>query len=134
MNQQRVWAATLLLIVAASVTLAQDSVCLAKLAALPPVPELRGFRLGMTPEQVKDRVPQIVFGRSDDLGFSQTTVNPYFDPTIDKASFTDVRTVSLDFLDGRVTQLWIGYEATFKWNTIDEFVKGISQAFAVPAQ
>jgi hypothetical protein len=51
---------------------------------------------------------------------------------MDKASFADVRTISLDFLDGRVMQLWIGYEETFKWKTVDEFVKGISQAFSVP--
>lgn len=134
MIQQRVWVATFLLLATTGLVMAQENSCSAKLAGLPQVPELRGFRLGMTPEQVKARVPQIVFGRTDDLGISKTSLNPYYDPKIDKSSFEDVRTVSLDFLDGRVTQLWIGYEDTFKWKTIDDFVKGISQAFAVPEQ
>jgi hypothetical protein len=113
-------------------TMAQENGCTAKLAGLPQAPELRGFRLGMTTDQVKTRVPQVVFPHVDDLGVSKTSINPYFDPQIDKSSFENVRTVSLDFLDGRLTQLWIGYEDTFKWKTIDEFVKGISQSLSVP--
>jgi hypothetical protein len=134
MIQRRVWVATFLLLASAGLVMAQENSCSAKLAGLPQVPELRGFRLGMTREQVKARVPQIVFGSTDDLGVSKTSINPYYDPKIDKSSFEDVRTVSLDFLDGRVTQLWIGYEDTFKWKTLDDFVKGISLAFAVPDQ
>ena len=113
-------------------TMAQENGCTAKLAGLPQAPELRGFHLGMTTDQVKARVPQVVFPQVDDLGVSKTSINPYFDPQIDKSSFENVRTVSLDFLDGRLTQLWIGYEDTFKWKNIDQFVKGISQALSLP--
>jgi len=132
MIQRKVFGAFVLLLALAGLVEAQERTCTAKLAGLPQVPELRGFRLGMTPEQVKARVPQVTFGRSDDLGVSKTSINPGFDPRMDKASFADVRTVSLDFLDGRLTQLWIGFEDSFKWKTVDEFVKGISQAFSVP--
>ena len=83
-------------------------------------------------DQVKARVPQVLFGRTDDLGSSKTSINPYFDPKIDKSGFEDIRTVSLDFLDGRVTSLWIGYEPTFKWPTVADFVKGISQSLSLP--
>jgi hypothetical protein len=124
--------ASLCLIFLAAIVSAQDNRCGAKMAELPQAPELRGFRLGMTFEQVKARVPQIVFDRTDDLGVSKTSVNPDFDPRFDKSTFADVRTISLDFLDGRVTSLWIGYEPSFKWKSIDEFVKGISQALGVP--
>ena len=122
----------LLMLVLTGPIAAQEHTCTAKLASLPQAPELRGFRLGMTPEQVKTRVPQVIFQHPDDLGLAKTSINPGFDPTIDKVSFADVRTVSLDFLDGHVTQLWIGFEDTFKWKTVDEFVKGISQALSVP--
>jgi len=132
MIQQRVCGVFVLLLALAGWVVAQEHPCTAKLAGLPQVPELRGFRLGMTPEQVKARVPQVKFPRADDLGVAKTSINPGFDPSMDKASFADVRTVSLDFLDGRVTQLWIGFEDTFKWKTVDEFVKGISLAFSVP--
>ena len=113
---------------------AQEITCNAKLADLPNAPELSAFRLGMTPEQVKARVPQVQFGPTNEFGVSKTSINPDFDPRIDKTNFRDVRTVSLDFLDGRVTSLWIGFEGTFKWKTADEFVSGISQALALPGQ
>jgi Metal binding domain of Ada len=121
-----------LLLLFAALAVAQDNHCTTKLADLPRIPELCGFTLGMTFDQVKTRVPQVVFGRPDDLGLSKTSINPDFDPRIDKSSFTDVRTVSLDFLDGRLSSLWIGYQETFKWKTLGEFVNGISQALAVP--
>ena len=134
MFQRKVFGAFVLLLALAGLAMAQERTCTAKLAGLPQVPELRGFRLGMTPEQVKARVPQVAFGRTDDLGVSKTSINPGFDSRMDKESFADVRTVSLDFLDGRLTQLWIGFEDSFKWKTVDEFVKGISQAFSVPEE
>ena len=111
---------------------AQEVQCSLKLVELPASPELVGFRLGMTTDEVKKRVPQVVFGRPDAFVVSKTTINPDFDPRIDKASFPGLRTVSLDFLDGRLTSLWFGYDPTFKWRSVDDYVKGISQALRVP--
>ena len=127
-----IYSAFLLLLTLAPTIFGQELVCKAKLADLPQAPELRGFRLGMTPEQVKARVPQVVFGRKDELGESKTSLSPDFDPRIDQSNFGDVRTVSLDFLDGRVISLWIGFDGTHKWKTIEEFVKGISQELSLP--
>jgi hypothetical protein len=107
--------------------------CTKKLAELPAAPELLGFRLGMTKDQIKAHVPQTVFGRTDDFGVSKTTINPYFDPKIDKARFEGVRSISLDVLDDRLTSLWIGYDDNFKVTAIDDFVKLISQSLQVPA-
>ena len=45
-----------------------------------------------------------------------------------------MRTVSLDFLDGKLVTLWIGYESTFKWKTLGEFVAGISKSLNLPAE
>jgi hypothetical protein len=134
MIHRKVYVTFVLILVCARLAVAQEPNCTAKLASLPQLPELRGFHLGMTADQVKARIPQVAFGRTDDLGVSKTSINPGFDPKIDTSSLADVRTVSLDFLDGRVSQLWIGYENTFKWKTIDEFVKGISQAFSLSDQ
>src|SRR5688572_17392864 len=111
---------------------AQEVQCSLKLVELPASSELLGFRLGMTTEEVKKRVPQVVFGGVDPIAVSKTTINPDFDPRIDKASFPGVRTVSLDFLDGKLTSLWFGYDPTFKWRTVDDFVKGISPALRLP--
>lgn len=102
--------------------------CTKKQSELPAAPELFGFRLGMTKEQVKALVPQTSFGRADPFGVSKTTINPHFDPSIDKTKFEGVRSISLDLLDDRLTSVWIGYEETFKASTIDDFVKLISES------
>jgi hypothetical protein len=120
--------AVLSLLLIAVTAVAAQSQCAAKLAELPQPPELSGFHLGMTTDQVKARVPQVKFGRTDPLGLSKTTINPYFDPSIDKTNFADVRSVSLDLLDGKVISLWLGFENTFKWKTVDEFVAEITQS------
>ncbi len=107
--------------------------CTKKLAELPAAPELLGFHLGMTKEQIKTYVPQTKFGHTDDFGVSKTTINPYFDPTIDKTKFEGVRSISLDLLDDRLTSLWIGYDEDYKANNTDDFVKLISQSLQLPA-
>ena len=121
-----------LILVCSVGALAQDNKCVMKLAELPDAPELFGFHLGMTTAQTKTRVPQVVFGRVDDFGVSKTSINPDFDPKIDKASLSGVRTISLDFLDDHLTSLWLGYDGTFKWATVPDFVAGISQALRLP--
>jgi hypothetical protein len=113
-------------------TFAQENKCTLKLADLPASPDLFGFHLGMTTEQAKMRVPQVDLGRVDPFGVSKTSINPDFDSRIDKASLNGVRTVSLDFLDGHLTSLWFGYDSSFKWTTVPEFVTGISQSLHLP--
>ena len=105
--------------------------CTKKLSELPAAPELLGFRLGMTKEQIKAQVPQTVFGKADPFGVTKTTINPYFDPKIDKSKFEGVRSISLDLLDDRLTSLWIGFDETFKVRTSEEFVKLISRSLGV---
>ena len=111
---------------------AQTVPCKVSLSTLPAAPELKGFHLGMTMEQAKAHVPQIVFGPTDLIGVSKTTINPGFDPRADKSRFQDVRSISLDFLDGRLVSLWIGYDSNFKWTGVPEFVAGISQSLSLP--
>jgi hypothetical protein len=114
----------LLVIVAASVSSAAQ--CTQKLNELPAAPELLGFRLGMTKDEIKARVPQTRFGHTDDFGISKTTINPYFDESIDKSKLESVRTISLDLLDDHLTSLWIGYDETYKVQSVEEFIKAVS--------
>ena len=95
--------------------------------------ELKGLRPGLTIEQVKQVVPSLELGPTDEFGLSKTSFSPGFNPKIDKAAFAGVRTVSLDFLDGRVASVWIGYNETFKWKTVDEFVKGLNASLGLPS-
>lgn len=102
--------------------------CTKKMSELPAAPELLGFRLGMTREQIKARIPQTKFGGADHFGVAKTTINPYFDETIDKSKLESVRSISLDLVDEKLTSIWIGFDDTFKVHTADEFVKLISQS------
>jgi hypothetical protein len=124
--------APLLILLCVSIAPAQERPCTLKLAQLPDAPELFGFRVGMTKDQVKARVPQVAFGRTNKVGVSKTSINPDFDPRIDKSTFAGVRTVSLDFLDERITSLWFGYDSSFKWHTVPEFIEGISRTLHLP--
>ena len=105
--------------------------CTKKISELPAAPELLGFRLGMTKEQIKAKVPQTKFGSTDHFGVSKTTINPYFDESIDKSKFEGVRSISLDLVDEKLTSIWIGFDETFKAHTSDEFIKLISQSLQV---
>lgn len=106
--------------------------CILKSEQLPDAPELRGFRLGQTFDQVEGIVPQIKFGRADEIGVTKTSISPLYDQKFDQAKFADIRTISFDFLDGKLTTLWIGYENSFKWQTVDEFIQGINKALNLP--
>lgn len=118
----------LLLLLLAQTASAQ---CTKKLSELPAAPELLGFRLGMTKEEIKAHVPQTAFGKADHFGVTKTTINPYFDPKIDKTKFEGVRSISLDLVDDRLASLWIGFDETFKVHTAEEFVKLISPSLGV---
>lgn len=122
---------TLLLLLLLFLAQSAAAQCTKKMSDLPVAPELLGFRLGMTKEQIKAKVPQTVFGKADHFGVIKTTINPYFDPKIDKSKFEGVRSISLDLLDERLTSLWIGFDETFKAHTVEEFVKVISQSLQV---
>jgi hypothetical protein len=123
----------LLLYIASLAPAAAAQTCTLKAEQLADAPELHGFRLGMTFDQVSARVPQIQFGRPDEIGVTKTSINPLYDARFDKVAYADVRTISFDFMDGKLTTLWIGYESSFKWRKLDEFVEGISKSLGVSA-
>jgi hypothetical protein len=124
----------LLCLTLSSASLTAIAQCTQKISDLPNAPELLGFRLGMTKEQIKTLVPQTQFGRADHFGVAKTTINPFFDPKIDQSKYAGVRSISLDLLDEKLTSIWIGFDETFKVQTIAEFVKLVSQSLKVPSQ
>jgi hypothetical protein len=120
-----------ILLVLLATALPVSAQCTQKIATLPAAPELFGFRLGMTRDEIKTLVPQTQFPKTDHFGVTKTTINPHFDPKIDQKKFEGVRSISLDLLDDRLTSLWIGYDDTYKIKTIDEFVTSISKSLQV---
>ena len=109
----------------------QSPTCTIKAGELKPADDLYGLRLEMTSAEVKKALPLVEFGRADRLGVMKTSFNPHFDSRVDKTAFPDVRTISLDFLDDKLATVWIGYESTFKWPKLDEFVASFSKALGV---
>jgi hypothetical protein len=116
------------LFVLLAISLPVSAQCTQKIATLPAAPELFGFRLGMTKDEIRALVPQAEFPRNDPFGVAKTTINPHFDPKIDQVKYKGVRSISLDLLDSHLTSLWIGYDNTFKVQNVDEFVKLISDS------
>lgn len=112
---------------------AQENKCTLKLSQLKSAPEFQGFYMGMTVDEVKKLVPTIPTGKADDLGMMKTSFSPRFDPKIDKTKFENMRTVSFEFFDGKVMDLWIGYTSEFKWATLDEFLPQMSAVLGLPA-
>jgi hypothetical protein len=106
--------------------------CSLKSEQMPQSSELFGLRLGLTVEQVKALVPTLQLGSTDEFGLAKTSFSPEFHPAMDKIKYQGVRTVSLEFQDGRVSSLWIGFNESYKWKTLDEFMKGMSAALGLP--
>ncbi len=120
---------TLMLLLALSaITSGQESRCLLKKTELPSIPELRGFYLGITTEQVRARATKIQLRPADEFGATALNLFPDYETGIDKKAFEHVRTISLEFLDGRVSSLWIGYDQSFKWQSPEEFTQGFTAA------
>jgi hypothetical protein len=105
-----------------------DTRCALASSQFSQAPELKGLWPGMTVEQVKAVVPSLEMGERDGTGLSKTSFSPDFNPKIDKTAFQGVRTVSLDFLDGRLFSLWLGYNETFKLKTADELARAITRS------
>ncbi len=121
-----------LILAGASAARGQGEKCTATLAQLPAATELYGFRPGMTIAQVQASFPRLALAPHDEFGVTKTSVNPAFDPTLDKTKLQGVRTLAFDFLDGQLYTLSIGYDETFKWQTLAEFLPGIDKALRLP--
>ncbi|MBV9210646.1 MAG: hypothetical protein JOZ52_08460 [Acidobacteria bacterium] len=111
---------------------AQNGKCSLKLAQLKSAPELHGLHVGMSVDQVKGLMPWVEVVRADDLGFSTTSFSPDFNPQIDKAAYAGIRTITLEFLDGKLFTIWVGFNESFKWKTLEEFLPGMSAELGLP--
>jgi hypothetical protein len=111
---------------------AQQTTCTLKANQLKDTPELFGLHLGMTYDEVKAQLPLVQFGPADEIGVLKTSFNPHFDPRVDAKSFEGVRTISLDFMDGKLVTVWVGFEDSFKWAKLDDFIARFSTALNVP--
>jgi hypothetical protein len=101
-------------------------------------PVIRGLRLGMTAEDVFEvfagnrhdgQMNLELTKTTDRFGFSRLDVfisGPSFKPR-----FAGVNQVSFQFLDRRITSMWISYDGP-EWTGVDEFISRVSEALNLP--
>jgi hypothetical protein len=101
-------------------------------------PYVFGFKLGMTVEQVTASFPGIkedakmrsILSRpADEFGQRSFTIRP--EKYRSKQKFDGVSQIVFTFLDGRVSNLYVGYESPV-WNHVDEFVAKFSEENGLP--
>lgn len=97
--------------------------------------ELRGFRLGMSLEVIKKRIPNLKMQSSDQFGYARVRILPGINLTriqSDRLDLKGVSAASLDFLDNHLTDIYMLYDNSIKWNDADEFISRISEALKIP--
>ena len=106
-------------------------------------PELRGFRLGMTLDEIKRKYPKL-----PPIGVSEFGVSKiYFDrmPKVEQSSgeytfvnadfmdeFKGTRRVYLQVIDNRVAAVKVVYTNEITWKSDDEFIKKTSESLKLP--
>ncbi len=123
---------SILFVLLCSPIAAQENKCELKLSQIKNADTFFGFYLGMSIDSVRELVPTLKTGKTDKFGLMKTSFSPRFDPKIEKTKFENVRTVSFEFLDDKLVDLWIGYTAEFKWQTIEEFLPQMSASLGLP--
>ena len=100
-----------------------------------PVPEVRGFRLGMT----WDEYQQIPFGEAhfygkpDEVGMRHellSSVQFYF--SSDKEKYKGIRMAELTFMDDRLVKLEVSYDHTVQWPNDLEFTAAVAESLKLP--
>jgi|GEM_PF-1987967 len=97
--------------------------------------ELRGFRLGMSLEVVQRRIPNIKMQSSDQFGYARVRILPGINITRTQGDRLDLKGVSaafLDFLDNHLTDIYMLYDNSIKWDNADEFISRISEVLKIP--
>lgn len=114
-----------------SVAIAQSN------AATPPkctltvaqAPTIRGFKLGMTTEQIKARFPNVVIKKSNEFGYVDVEVDASSVLNAEKVNFDNVGNIRLAFLDERLVSIGIRYLPSAYWENVRQFVPLISAKY-----
>jgi hypothetical protein len=114
----------------------EKPVCTLTLAG---APDIKGLRLGMTPEQVLALFP----GSEQDsdvsaslarppspFGVSSFLIRP--DKYQSKENFAGINQITLTLLDNRVSTLYIGYNGP-EWSHVDKFIAKFAEGTNLPA-
>ncbi|MDQ3253629.1 MAG: hypothetical protein M3R15_06940 [Acidobacteriota bacterium] len=94
-------------------------------------PVVRGFRLGMTTEEVREKVAGAGgLDKADELGMTETTIYPFQLKSKDDAQ--GLQYVRLSFLDRRLTDIELRYDGSTDWDGVDQFAAKVSESLQLP--
>ncbi|MDX6499322.1 MAG: outer membrane protein [Blastocatellia bacterium] len=94
-------------------------------------PEIGGFRLGMTKDQVRALVPALKAGPANEFGVEHAELKSVDLESLPAARdfFDGVQGVSLEFTDGLLSFIRVFYPVTSKWESKDEFLGVMAPKF-----
>lgn len=112
-------------------------------------PAIRGFKLGMTAEQLLSLLPEVFNGQSfkqaletaqgyPKYGVVGWNFQPESYPPAIKDRFAGIDSISITLFDGRLAEMHVIYRGPYsfpigpKWLSIDDFIAKLSQGFALP--
>jgi hypothetical protein len=94
-------------------------------------PMARGFRLGMTTDEVREKVTGVGgLDRVDELGITDTTVYPFQMKSKDDAQ--GLQNIKLMFLDKRLTDIELRYDGSTRWDGVEQFAAKVSESLQLP--
>src|SRR4028118_838868 len=104
------------------------------------MPEVRGFRLGQTFQEISARFannrtyPFGKYGRADGIGFRRERLTVYEVDQAEEERLKDIDSVELEFLDDRLVSFVINYGRSVKWDNDLEFTATVANLLGLPAK
>jgi hypothetical protein len=93
-------------------------------------PELRGFRLGMTADQIKARVPGIQI-KQQEFGASYAFLSSVDFHNLDAVAYKGINDIGFQFLDDRLVRFTVNYQSV-PWKTAGQFAAKVSESLKLP--
>jgi hypothetical protein len=95
--------------------------------------EIRGFKLGMSTQEVKNRLPSLRVPAANRYGATEITVYPKRGRLSDiSAEYKGVNNIAFEFLDNRLTDIYFLYDDSIKWPSSGEFISRVSEVLNLP--
>jgi hypothetical protein len=93
---------------------------------------LRGFTLGMSEAEVRRRLPRLQT-KAGPRGMRSASVFFVGKTNPPPAELKGVALMGFDFLEGRAARVAVGYDASIKWDSLEEFTRHTGEALRLPA-